>query len=608
MAPCRIGVYVCNCGTNIARMVSCDQVAARVSGLDGVLVARSYQYMCSNPGQEMIAHDVRELGLDRVVVAACSPRMHEPTFRATLQGAGLNPFFLEMANIREQCSWVHEDPHAATEKAVALATAAVRRVAHHEPLERRFVDMCPATLVLGGGIAGLTAALQLADAGAQVYLVEREEHLGGNVARVDLTAPYLDSARSLLEERIARVSGHPRIEVLLRSRLRGLTGYVGNFSALVHGPAGGVRRLEVGSVVVCTGYREFDAARASELGYGRLPDVVTSFELERMLRAGRIETRAGQPPRNVAVVHCVGSRSERYHGYCSRVCCMTALKYGHEIRSALPEARVMDLYIDMHAFGKGCEDFYRSSAELKTMFLMYAKGDTPRVRLADPGDESGLLIEVRDVLSGEELEVPADLVVLMVGMEAREDSEEVAHLVNISRDKDGWFIESHPKLDPVATTTDGVYIAGACQAPKDIPDSVAQARAAAARILARIARGRIETDAITAEVEESACSGCRVCGGVCPYGAIAFDTGARRSRVIGALCKACGTCAAACPAGAIRARHFTDRQILAQIEGVLEWPSNPGWSASSATGAPTPEPTSPAPAVSATVPTSAPSA
>jgi heterodisulfide reductase subunit A len=206
------------------------------------------------------------------------------------------------------------------------------------------------------------------------------------------------------------------------------------------------------------------------------------------------------------------------------------------------------------------------------------------------------------------VEVPADLVVLMVGMEAREDSEEVAHLVNISRDKDGWFIESHPKLDPVATTTDGVYIAGACQSPKDIPDSVAQARAAAARILARIARGRIEVDAITAEVDESACSGCRICGEMCPYAAIDFDTGARRSRVISALCKACGTCAAACPAGAIRARHFTDRQILAQIEGVLEWPSNHGSSASSATGAPTRGPTLPEPAASVTAPTSAPSA
>ncbi len=605
---CRVGVYVCNCGTNIARTVSCDEVATRLARVDQVVVARSYQYMCSNPGQEMIAHDIEELGLDRVVVAACSPRMHEPTFRAALQGAGLNPYFLEMANLREQCSWVHDDPRAATEKAVSLTTAAVRRVAQHEALERRFVQMCPATLVLGGGIAGLTAALQLADAGPQVYLVEREDHLGGNVARVDLTAPYLDSARSLLQERIARVAAHPRIEVLLRSRLHELSGYVGNFTARVRGADEGLRDLDVGSVVVCTGYREFDAARAAEFGYGRLPDVITSFELERMLRAGRIVTRAGVPPRNVAVVHCVGSRSERHHGYCSRVCCMTALKYGHEVRSALPEARVMDLYIDMHAFGKGCEDFYRRSSELKTMFLMYAKGHPPRVREAEPGDEWSLVIEVRDVLSGEELEVPADLVVLMVGMEAREDSQEVAHLVNISRDKDGWFIESHPKLDPVATTTDGVYIAGACQAPKDIPDTVAQARAAAARVLARIARGRIEVDAITAEVDQGACSGCRICSQMCPYGAIDFDTGARRSHVIGALCKACGTCAAACPAGAIRARHFTDGQILAQLEGVLEWPSNHGSSASSATGAPTREPTSPEPAASTTVPTCASSA
>ncbi|MBP7146787.1 MAG: CoB--CoM heterodisulfide reductase iron-sulfur subunit A family protein [Acidobacteria bacterium] len=574
MANCRIGVYVCNCGTNIAKVVDCDAVTKSGSELPDVVVARSYKYMCSNPGQEMIAKDIKELQLDRVVVAACSPRMHEPTFRKALQEAGLNPYFLQMANIREQCSWTHDDHHAATAKAAALIRAAVLRVRQHEPLEKRFVNMCPTTLVIGGGIAGLTAALELADADQPVVLVEATDRLGGNIGRVDLTAPYLDSARDMLGEKIARVNASRQVQVLLNSRLAKLSGYVGNFKATI--AVGGAEHVEhdVGSVIVCTGYKEFDAARIAPYGYGRLPDVVTSFEFERMLRAGKIVTKNGEIPRTLAIIHCVGSRTREYHPYCSRVCCMTALKYGYEIKSAIPESYIYDLYIDMHAFGKGCEDFYRRSSEMKTMFLMYGKNTQPQIRAAGPDDGCNMLIRVNEILSGEEVEVPADLVVLMVGMEPREDSEEIARLVNISRDKDGWFIESHPKLDPVATTTDGVYIAGACQSPKDIPDSVAQAEAASARILAKIARGQIEVDAVFAEVDEDRCSGCRVCNELCPYVAIEYDEEKKRSHVISALCKACGACVATCPSGAIRARHFTDAQIFAEIEGVLEWASS----------------------------------
>jgi heterodisulfide reductase subunit A len=248
---------------------------------------------------------------------------------------------------------------------------------------------------------------------------------------------------------------------------------------------------------------------------------------------------------------------------------MTALKYAHEVKSALPGTYVSDLYIDMHAFGKGCEDFYRKSSEVKTLFLMYGKNEHPVVRRAAPEDRCDMLIEVDEQLSGERIEIPADLIVLMVGMEARPDAGEVARLVNISQDKDGWFIESHPKLDPVATTTEGVYIAGTCAFPKDIPDSIAQARAAAARILGKISRGKIEVDPVYAEVNQDHCSGCRVCNEMCPYSAIEYDLEKRRSRVISAMCKACGACVAACPSGAIEARHFTDEQIMAQIEGVL---------------------------------------
>jgi len=575
MEDLKIGVYICNCGTNIAKVVDCDAVVESATSLPGVAVARPYKYMCSNPGQEMIVQDIKELGLNRVVVAACSPRMHEPTFRKALQTAGINPYFLEMANIREQCSWVHEDGAQATEKAKSLARAAVLRVAQHEPLERRSVDMCKNLLVIGAGISGMTAALDLADAGSKVYLVDRADQLGGNVARIDLTAPYLDSARDMMTERMTRVVEHPNIEALLDSEVESVSGFVGNFqTTIVSKPADGKSQPtkvthDVGSVIVCTGYREFDAGRITHYGYGKLPNVITSFEFEKMLRTGRVETKEGKAPQYVAIVHCVGSRNMEFHPYCSRVCCMTALKYAHEVKSAVPGAYVSDIYIDMHAFGKGHEDFYRRSSEVKTLFLMYAKNDYPVIRKAGPKDDCEMLIEVNETLSHETIEIPADLVILMVGMEAREDSGEVARLVNISRDKDGWFIESHPKLDPVATTTDGIYIAGGCQFPKDIPDTVAQARAAAARIMGRIAKGRLEIDAVYAEVDEDFCSGCRMCNELCPYSAIEYDEEKKRSNVISALCKACGACVAACPSGAIKARHFTDEQIFAEIEGVL---------------------------------------
>lgn len=569
MAEERIGVYVCNCGTNIAKVVDVDALAESAQAIPGVAISRSYKYMCSNPGQEMILQDIQEHGLTRIVVASCSPRMHEATFRGAIKRAGLNPYMLEMANIREQCSWIHEDTVAATEKAKALVHAAIQRVKFDEPLESRTAPMCSSTLVIGGGVTGLTAALELADAGQQVFLVEKQGHLGGNVARLDLTAPYLDSAQAILRGWISRVEQHPNIRLFLNSELTGLTGFNGNFKPTLRTEEGDSLELDAGSVLVCTGYKEFDASRVEQYGYGRLPDVITSFELEAMLRQGKLQTKSGKQPRYVSIIHCVGSRSEQFHRYCSRVCCTTALKFAHELKAALPEARVANLYTDMEAFGKGCEEFYRKASEAKTSFVMYAKDQLPAISAAAPGDDCGMVITVKEQLSGEEIELPADLVVLMVSMEPQEDSAHVAHLVNISRDKEGWFIESHPKLDPVATTTDGVYIAGACQFPKDIPESVTQGRAAVARILAKVAQGKIAVDAVYSEVQDKLCAGCQTCFSVCPYGAIELDEKKHVSHIISAVCKACGCCASTCPAGAIKVRHYTDEQIYAQIEGVL---------------------------------------
>ena len=565
----RIGVYVCWCGSNIAKMVDVEAVSEKIGILPNVVISKNYKYMCSDPGQELIVKDIKEHNLNRVVVAACSPRIHELTFRKALTNAGLNPYLFEMANIREQVSWVHEDRDIATRKALALITGAVNRVNFHEELDKRTVHIDPAVLVMGGGISGLTAALEIADAGNQVYLVERSKQLGGRVTDLDVTFPYGHSARQMLAPKLQRVENHPHIAIFTGCTVEEVFGYVGNFECKVKSESGKETEIKFGNVVVATGLKNYDPSPLDNYAYGKLPDVVTSVEFEKMLRAGKIETKAGKVPKHVAIIHCVGSRNKEIHEYCSRSCCMTALKYCNQISAALPDTNIYDCYVDLRAFGKGCEELYTSTSRKNVMFLMFAKEDLPGVKRANAGDGCEMLVEMREMLSGEAIEVPADLVILMAGAEAHEDAKEVAHAVGVSMCGNDFFIEKHPKLDPVATTTDGVYIVGSCQGPKDIPDSVAQAGAAASRILATIAQGEVEVEVTTAVVNEDLCCGCQTCIQVCPYSAVSFDEEKKVSTVNEVLCKGCGTCGSTCPTGAIRSRHFTDQQIFSQIEGLM---------------------------------------
>jgi heterodisulfide reductase subunit A len=565
----RIGVYVCWCGSNIAKMVDVEAVSEELGKLPNVVIAKNYKYMCSDPGQDLVVNDIKEHKLNRVVVAACSPRIHELTFRKALENAGLNPYMFEMANIREHVSWVHEDRDAATKKAKALIAAAVKRVGFHEELDKRSVEIDPATLVMGGGISGIIAALEIADAGNNVYLVERTNRLGGRTADLDLIPPYGDSAQQLLGPKIQKIEQHPNITVFTQCKVEEIFGYVGNFECKVQGKDGKETEIKFGNVVVATGLKAFDPSEMDNYGYGKLPNVVTSGEFEKMLRSGKIETKEGKTPKSVAIIHCVGSRNKDIHEYCSRTCCMTALKYDNQITAALPGTDVYDCYVDMRAFGKGCEELYASTSRKNVMFLMFEKEDLPRIKKADSGDTCNLVVEMNEVLSGEAIEVPADLVVLMVGAEAHEDTKDVAHAVGVSMCGNDFFIEKHPKLDPVATTTDGVYIVGNCQGPKDIPDSIAQARAAASRILATISQGEVDVEVTTAVVNEDLCCGCQTCIKVCPYSAVTYDEEKKVSTVNEVLCKGCGTCGSTCPTGAIRSRHFTDQQILAQIEGLM---------------------------------------
>ncbi|KPK83854.1 MAG: hypothetical protein AMS27_11665 [Bacteroides sp. SM23_62_1] len=570
----RIGVYVCWCGTNIAKMVDVEAVAEEIGRLPNVVVSKNYKYMCSDPGQELIIKDIKEHNLNRVVVSACSPRIHELTFRKALENAGLNPYMFEMANIREQVSWVHTDRTEATKKARSLIVGAVTRVSHHEALDKRTVEINPATLVIGGGVSGMTAALEIADAGNKVYLVEKSDHLGGHTANIDLTFPHLQSAAQLLQPRIKRILNHPNIQVFFGTTIDEIFGYIGNFEAEIE-QNGKKTELQFGNVVVATGLKPFNPEVIDVYGYGKLPNVITSVEFEQMLKSGKIQTRDGQEPKHIAIIHCVGSRHPDYHPYCSRTCCMIALKFANQLRSAIPDAQIFDIYADMRAFGKDCEEFYKDSASRNILFLNFdqQKGlpriGMPQISKAPPGNGFEMIIEMDERLSGEKIEVPADLVILMVGMEAQEDAKTVAHAVGVSMCGNDFFIERHPKLDPVATTTDGVYIAGSCQGPKDITDAVSQARAAAARILASIAAKTVEVEVTTAVVNEDMCCGCQTCIKVCPYKAIHFDEEKKVSVVNEILCKGCGTCGSACPTGAIRSRHFTDMQILSQIKGIM---------------------------------------
>lgn len=647
----RIGVFVCHCGLNIAKTVRVSELAQFAATLPDVVVAKDYKFMCSTPGQEMIANDIKEHRLDRVIVTACSPLMHEQTFRKVLAASGLNQYLLTIVNIREQVSWVTHDIEEGTSKAKALLNGAVARARLLAPLTSRVIDVNPDVLVLGGGIAGIQASLELANTGKKVYLVEKNSTIGGHMAQFDKTFPTLDCSACILTPKMDAVLQHKNITLMTSCEVSEVKGFVGNFDITIkqkaryvdHGkcnaclactekcPGKGISEwdeglvkrkaiyipfpqavpqkpvidresctffkkgkcrlcekvceqkaidfeqqdtfttVKVGAVIVATGYDLMDTRELIQYGYGKYPGVYNALEVERLFNSagptsGKVTLRDGREPQAIAIFHCIGSRDKNNYEHCSRVCCMYSLKFAHLFKEKT-SADVYQFYIDMRAAGKGYEEFYNRIIEEDVKFIR-GKG----ARVAASADEPGrLVVEAEDTITGKFIKLPVDMVVLSPAMTPRSDSKDVARLFNLSTDKHGFFMERHPKLAPLSTMSEGIFIAGVCQSPKDIPDTVAQAYGAAAEALTIVVKDKLELEATTAMVNPASCCACQNCVRVCPYGAPFFNEQKGVSEINEALCKGCGLCASVCPTGAIIARHFTNDQVLAEMEGLMEF-------------------------------------
>ncbi|WXG46389.1 MAG: CoB-CoM heterodisulfide reductase HdrA2 [Candidatus Atabeyarchaeum deiterrae] len=649
----RIGVYVCHCGLNIAGSVDCAEVAKFAASLPNVVLAKDNRYTCSDQGQDIIKKDIKEQKLDRVVVASCSPRLHEPTFRKACEDAGLNKYLFEMANIREQCSWVHlYDKEGGTEKAKDLVRMAVAKAALLQPAEEIEVPITRKALIIGAGVAGIQAALDLAETGYKVYLVEKEPSIGGMMARIDKTFPTMDCSICILAPKMSDAGHHPNIELLTNSEVVEVKGYIGNFHARVLRKPRYVKKdcsacgecikvcpvvvpnefdvglatrraiytpfaqavpstylidmshclnkdgvivcdkcikacerqavdldmkpeiadLDVGTIIVATGADVFDPSVLPNYGYGKYPNVITSLEFERLINAGGpssgrlLRPSDFQIPKRVAFVQCVGSRSNKIgKQYCSNVCCMNTIKDSLLIKEHWPETEIYVFYVDIRAYGKGFEDLYIRAKKEGVRFIR----GLPTEILEDKNTHDVWLIG-ENTLQKDLYRINAGLAILSIGLEARKDSETIQRLLTLSRTQDGFFMEAHPKLRPVDAATGGIFFAGCAEAPKDIKDSVTQASAAAARAGILMSRGKVTVEAITPIYHAEKCKACGLCVKVCPYNAITLDKEKKTIHIVEAACGGCGTCAAECTFGALTQSHFTDEQIISQIDAATE--------------------------------------
>ena len=658
----KIGVFVCHCGSNIAATVDVKKVVEMARKEPGVCHAEDYPYMCSEAGQSRIAAAIHEKGLTGVVVCSCSPRMHEATFRKAAERAGLNPYMVEIANIREHCSWIHKDMAEATEKAVILMRAAVAKVNLNAPLQAGESAVTKRALVIGGGIAGIQTALDIADAGYKVDIVEKEPSIGGRMSQLDKTFPTLDCSACILTPKMVEAAAHENITIHTYSEVEKVSGFVGNFTVEIRKKARSVdmskctgcgvcqekcpsrktpnefnrglnnrsaiytpfaqaipnvpvidreacikfktgkcgvcakvcqagaidyeQKDEIitetyGAIVVATGFDTIKLDRYGEYAYDQSKDVITSLELERIMNAagptkGHLERLSdGRAPKEIVFIQCVGSRcaDDRGKPYCSKICCMYTAKHAMLIRDKYPDTNVTVFYIDVRTPGKNFDEFYRRAVE--DYGVNYIKGQVGKVA---PQPDGTLLVHGVDLLENRQIVKKADMVVLATAIEPNPDVRKIATMLTASIDTNNFLTEAHPKLRPVESPTAGVFLSGVCQGPKDIPETVAQAGAAAVKVIGLLAKDKLKTNPCTARSDELLCNGCSQCANVCPYGAISYeekpvnDHGIRETRrvavVNNALCQGCGACTVTCPSGAMDLQGFSNRQIIAEVDAI----------------------------------------
>ena len=657
----RIGVFVCHCGTNIAATVDVEKVVEAIKNEPGVVHAEDYQYMCSEAGQSKIQEAIKEKHLTGVVVCSCSPRMHENTFRKAVEKAGLNPYMLEIANIREHCSWIHKNREEATEKAIILARAAVAKVHLNAPLQPGESKVVKRALVIGGGIAGIQTALDIADAGYEVDIVEKTPSIGGRMSQLDKTFPTLDCSACILTPKMVEASAHERINLFTYSEVEKVSGFVGDFKVDIRKKARSVdmskctgcgvcsqkcpskktpsefnRGLgtrsaiytpfaqaipnvpvidrehcikfqtgkcglcskvcaagaidytqedeivtrEYGAIVVATGFDMIKLDKFGEYSYDTCPDVITSLEFERLTNAagptkGHLERLSDhKAPKSVTFIQCVGSRDTTCRGksYCSKICCMYTAKHAMLIRDKYPDVQVNVFYIDVRTPGKNFDEFYRRAVE--EYGVNYIKGQVGKVAEVD----GHLRVQAVDLIDNRRIMLDTDLVVLAAAIEPDPSVRKLATMLTASIDTNNFLTEAHPKLRPVESPTAGIFLSGVCQGPKDIPETVAQAGAAAVKAIGLLAKDKLMTNPCTAKPDELLCNGCSTCANVCPYGAITYeekeinDHGIRETRrvaqVNSALCQGCGACTVACPSGAMDLQGFSNRQIIAEVDAI----------------------------------------
>ena len=662
----RIGVFVCHCGTNIAGTVDVKSVAEELKNEPGVVFSTDYQYMCSQAGQDMIKNAVKEHSLTGIVVCSCSPRMHEATFRKTAAAAGINPYMVEIANIREQCSWVHKEMPIGTEKAIILGKAAVAKVNLNAPLTPGESPVTKRALVIGGGIAGIQTALDIADAGFPVDIVETKPTIGGKMAQLDKTFPTLDCAACILTPKMVDVAQNEKIRIFSYSEVTDVSGFVGNFDVkikrkarfvkedvctgcgactekcpqkkvpnefnlgmdnrraiyipfaqavpkvatidpnycmmLKNGKCGLCAKVctagaidynakdeiieeRYGAIVAATGFNPISMDKFDEFAYSQSKDVITSLELERLMNAAGptcgtlLRPFDNEHPHTIVFVQCVGSRCEacaqKGKEYCSKICCMYTAKHAMLIRDKYPDTDVYVFYIDVRTPGKNFDEFYRRAVE--EYGVHYIKGMVGKVS----PEGKVLKVQASDLIDGKQLHIDADLVVLAAAIEPDKSARPLATMLTASMDTNDFFTEAHPKLRPVESPTAGVFLSGACQGPKDIPETVSQAGAAASKVIGLLCKDKLVGNPCIAHSDEMMCNGCSTCEKVCPYGAITYvdkefrmpdrTTKVRRvASVNEAVCQGCGACTVACMSGAMDLRGFTSKQIMAEVDAICK--------------------------------------